>query len=915
MQQPTFVAIDLETTGLDDDKDEIIEVALVRFVNGEATQTFDCLVKPAQEVRPFIYTLTGIQPQELASAKPFAEVAAEVLAFIGDAPIVAHNASFDARFLKYALSRVGIPFENHPVYDTLLLSRIVWQSVANHRLETLIASLGIPMEPAHRALPDAKACGQIFCLALEAISRFNAFEKDQLAKLAQGSTWASLFATEASTESVEMKLLPEATAPIASAHTPKAPQRVRDFFGDSGLLAKHLPQYQENPNQQTFAEMQERNLFKGGIAVLEAGTGTGKTLAYLVPSILKAVNSGERVIISTATRALQEQLWQKDIPSIAPLFGNAFRPALVKGRNNYICLRKFEEHLQNADALLTPDEREAMMPLVSWIGHTTSGDVNTNSGFHISRNRQLWNKLASESSTCVGQSCKFFNQCFGLGARRKAQNSNVVLINHALFLQDLNLDFALLPAYEHIIFDEAHRLPQTAHESFGKRIWFFRFRNQVKLLSHTKNPEQGLLGVIEEWAAKSQVEGFADSIAPVTGKSRMLISETEKSLHRFFLKIGKNIKRFNDKDGLRYSQSLADEAQSDPKPVLQVMDDLLTSLDQLSTLVAQDQSGVGFSKDLAGSIKEVSAFRKDFDFVTHAQKEDWAFWMEEPGNPHTIVLYAQPLEPGKVFAQKFYPWVKSALFTSATLSVQGGLEYYQDRMGMPYGHDDSSKRPFARILEMPFDVDANRRIIIADFLPKPNDPAFQAAVDEILCKVLPSLDVSSMVLFTSLSSLGKSHQALSPLFSSAGKTLLSQHTDGAVDNLVEIFRKKKGSCIIGAQMLWEGIDLPGEALEFLVIPKLPFPTPGDALIQARGDMVKRAGGNSFKDIFIPEAVLALRQGLGRLIRSKEDKGTVLLLDPRLIHENYGKSFTRMWGGKHQVVRNMNELLTALGLAT
>lgn len=912
MKYPTFVAIDLETTGLDDDKDEIIEVALVRFVDGVPTQTFDCLVKPGQEVRPFIHTLTGIDATELAQAKPFAEVAQEVLAFIGDAPLVAHNASFDARFLKYALQRVGIAFENHPVFDTLLLSRIAWQAVANHRLETLISSLGIPLESAHRALPDAKACGQIFCKALDLIDAFSPFEKYYLAKLVQGTTWAGLFQTEVGqTEAPAMSFLPESTPVVAAAFTSKPPQRVRDFFGDNGLLSKHLHQYQENQNQQNFAEIQERNLFKGGIAVLEAGTGTGKTLAYLVPSILKAVNSGERVVISTATRALQEQLWQKDIPSIAPLFGTALKPALVKGRSNYICLRKFQEHLEFADNLLAPEEREAMMPLVSWIEHTQTGDVNSNAGFHISRNRQLWNKLCSDSSTCVGQTCSFYNQCFGLGARRKAQNANVVLVNHALFLQDLNLDFALLPAYEHIVFDEAHRLPQAAHETFGKRIWFFRFRNQLKILAHTKNPEHGLLAMIESWAAKSAREGFADSTVPAAQKCRHLISETEKSIHRFFLKIGKNIKRFNDKDGLRYSQSLLDEAQADPKPVLQNLDELLACIDTLAQLVSQESSGTGFSKDLMGAIKEVQSFRKDFDFVTHGQREDWAFWMEEPGNPHTIVLYAQPLEPGKVFADKFYPWVKSALFTSATLSVQGGLEYFQERMGMPFGHEDSTKRPFARILDLPFDMDANRKIIIADFLPKPNDAAFQVGMDEILCKVLPSLDVSSMVLFTSLSALGKSHQALSPLFSAAGKTLLSQHTDGAIDNLVEIFRKKKGSCIIGAQMLWEGIDLPGDSLEFLVIPKLPFPTPGDALIQARGDMVKRRGGNSFKDIFIPEAVLALRQGMGRLIRSKEDKGTVLLLDPRLIHENYGKSFTRLWGGKHIVVHNMEELLKAI----
>ncbi|HSQ42429.1 MAG TPA: helicase C-terminal domain-containing protein [Fibrobacteraceae bacterium] len=906
MTLQNFIAIDLETTGLDNDKDEIIEVAFVRFVNGSATETFDCLVKPGQPVRPFIHTLTGIDPEELANAKPFAEIAQSIVEFIGQDPLVAHNASFDVRFLKQALEKAGLPLGLHPVFDTLLFSRIIWQKVANHRLETLLTVLDIPRETSHRAQPDARACGELFCLALAELERLSAFERQKIARLVRGTSWEILFPLEEGDEA-PLQLLPASVPPSVDAT--RHPKRVHDFFAPQGFLEKHLPGFHSNPHQAQFAEMQERNLFKGGLAVLEAGTGSGKTLAYLVPSILKAVETGERVVISTATRALQEQLWQKDLPALAPLFGSALKPAIVKGRNNYLCLRKFMDHLSHADILLTPEEREGILPLVTWVEHTETGDANENSGFHVGRNRQLWMKLASDSSTCVGQSCPFFQRCFGLEARRRAQNANLVLINHALFLQDLALDFALLPPYEHIVFDEAHRLPQAAHEAFGKRIWFFRLRNQLKLLAHVKSPQNGILGDLTNWCATQNPP--LTEIPPLFDPIRSQISESEKTLHRFFLKIGKNIKRFNEKDGLRYQGSLFMETQADSKPVLNALEALLSSLRNLCEILTSMNATTAFVRDLEGCIQEIDTFRKDFDFVTHAQREDWAFWMEEPGNPHTIVLYAQPLHPGKRLTEKFYPWIKSALFTSATLSVQGGLEYYLERMGMSDPSLPQTKRPFARILDLPFDVNAKRRILIADFLPKPNDSAFQKALDEVLCAVLPGLSVSSMVLFTSLASLGKSHEALSPIFSSQGKTLLSQHTDGAIDNLVEIFRKKKGACLIGAQMLWEGVDLPGDSLEFLVIPKLPFPTPGDALIQARGEEVKARGGNSFKDIFIPEAVLALRQGIGRLIRNKEDTGTVLLLDPRLVHENYGKSFTRLWGGKHEVMHNLDELREAL----
>lgn len=902
-----FVAIDIESTGLDHEKDEVIEVALVRFQNGLAVDHYQTLVKPSQEVRAFIHTLTGISADDLANAPVFGDVADSIRSFIGNFPLVAHNAQFDSRFLKQAFARIGQVIENQAIYDTLLLSRIIWQDVTNHRLETLIASLGIERAASHRALPDAQACGELFVLSIQKFQDFSASIRFELARLAKGTVWESLFATLSPTEPTPFILASENATTPKGAPQGKVPNRVRDYFAPNGALSRTVPGYVANEQQQHYAEIVERNLFMGGLAVLEAGTGTGKSLGYLVPAAVKAAVNGERVVISTATRALQEQLLQKDIPLLEPIMGGKLKAAIVKGRNNYLCLRKFHEHLDHAELLLPVDEREAMMPLLPWVERTTTGDANESGGFHIGRNRQLWAKLASESSTCVGSSCAYYQQCFGLGARRKAAEANLVLVNHALFLQDLATDFAILPTYEHIVFDEAHRLPQAAHEVFGKRIWFFRYRNQVKILVHVRNPKHGLLAELETWLSTQLGDSEALPFVQLSEKTRQGVQEAEKHLHRFFLRIGKNLKRFADRDGLRYSQPLAIEADADPKPALNELDSLLASMRELMEKLVEVPGSAAFQRDLEGSRKELESFRRDFEFVTHSSNEDWAFWMEEPGNPHTLVLWAQPIEPGKQFAAKFYPWIKSALFTSATMSVQGGLEYYMERMGMHLIESESPKRPFARILDMPFDVDARRQILIADFLPKPNEKAFQAAMDEVLCAILPEIPVSSMVLFTALSALGKSHDALAPLFAARNRNLLSQHTDGAIDNLVEIFRKSKGSCLIGAQMLWEGVDLPGDALEFLVIPKLPFPTPGDALVQARGDLARARGGNSFKDVFIPEAVLALRQGMGRLIRGKEDKGVVLLLDPRLIHENYGKSFTRMWGGRHRVVHSLAEL--------
>jgi len=908
MKLKDFVAIDLETTGLDFDKDEIIEIALVRFEEGKAADTLDFLVKPNQEVRPFIYGLTGIDPHQLAAAPVFADIAGKVRAFIGDSPLVAHNAQFDSKFLRAACAKVGIPMEEHPFLDTLTAARIAWQDVANHRLETLVNHLGIERENAHRALPDARACGELFCLAQQVFAEMSSYAHWHLGRLAQGTTWELVFSAPQG-QAPSWQPAPEIASPSSPQPAPRKGRRVRDFFTEQGWLSRQQPGFSPRKGQAEYAEMCERNMHKGGLAVIEAGTGTGKTLAYLVPAALKACESGERVVISTATRALQEQLWQKDIPALAPLFGEALRPALLKGRNNYLCLRKFTEHLENPDQLLAPEERESFMALVPWAARTHTGDGNENSGFNLGRNRQLWNKVASEASTCVGERCPFFSTCYGLGSRRRAAQANLLLVNHALFLQDLQLDFALLPTYEHIVFDEAHRLPELGHQSFGRSVWFFRLRNILKQLIHVKQPNNGLLGAVET-ALRSQ-SGSEESLA-LCGNLRENISESEKQLHRLFLRIGKKQRRQKDETGgLRYKLGLHAEFDSDPHPAIDALHKLKSNLETLATAL---RSGAGpqlLARDLEGAASETMRFADDLAFIAAAQREGWVFWLEEPWNPHTLRMHAAPLDPGTTWAAKFYPWIKSAFFTSATLAVQGNLEYYCTRMGMADPALPKSKQPFLRCFESPWNIDAQRRVIVAGFLPKPGDAKYQAALDELLASLLPEVNVNTLLLYTSIGSLQKSHEALAPHFASKGKSLLSQHTDGSFDSLVEIFRKQRGACLLGTQVMWEGIDLPGSALELLVIPKLPFPSPGEPLVAGRADLIKEAGGNPFKDLFVPEAVLELRQGVGRLIRSPEDHGTLLLLDNRIITEAYGKSFARIWNGHHIVAKNAEELKTLL----
>ncbi len=894
---PAFVALDLETTGLDFEKDEIIEVALVRFENGEPKENIDFLVKPsAAELRPFIETLTGISEKDLADAPDFATVAGQICSFIGELPIVAHNAVFDSKFLKQTFAKVGISYDSHVFWDSLTLSRIAFQDVPNHRLDTLVQELNIERSRAHRALPDADACGRLFVKALEKISSMDPWIYEALSKVAKGSGYETLFSSNAETLAAPKYKLPAAPAQEALPKS-KAP-RVSEFFKEGGFISFFIEGYKPRHNQQDFASVMERNMYKGGLCVLEAPTGSGKTLSYLVTAANKAI-TGERVIISTATRTLQEQLWTEAIPQIAKIYNGELRPAILKGRDNYLCLRKFEELLMHPQTLLSTEERDSFMALIPWVLTTETGDINECNSFSPSRNRVLWSKLSCSASCCNGENHTHHENCPALIAKRKAMNANMVLVNHSLFLADLQLDFALLPAYEHIVFDEAHRLPEISNQVFGRSISFFGFRNIAKTLEPSKAGGDGLLVEIA-----SRIPAEQPELHELCDKLSEALGEAEKALHRFFMKIGKKLaKQKNSRSGFTYTNSILAEFEADPAAFLE---QYATARDLAEKLVAGTKDSLkGIVSDLEGRMTEISHFVSDFEFVTKGGRSDWVFYMEEPFNPHTIKLHALPLHSGNIWREKFYPWIKSATFTSATLSVQADLTYYLQKMGMD--NLRLSKQPFVRVYTEPSDVNERRSVMVAKFLPKPSAPEFGDALNDTLLKVLPSIEENTMVLFTSVATMMKAQAALAPAFAERKKLLLCQHVDGSLDGLVAMFRKERGACLLGCQSLWEGVDFPGDALKLLVITKLPFPNPTDPLVAGLTNEMKATNKNFFKDFFVPEAYMELRQGMGRLLRSDSDSGKVLILDNRVILERYGKTFARIWNFKNRIAGSVADI--------
>ncbi len=899
---PDFVAVDLETTGLDFEKDEIIEVALVRFVAGQPAESVDYLVKPtAAKLRPFIESLTGISQADVDAAEEFASVAGKVCAFVGDLPLVAHNAVFDSKFLKQTLGKVGIAYDDHVFWDSLTFSRIAYQDVVNHRLDTLTQTLNIERSRAHRALPDADACGRLFVMAYEKISKMDPWLIDALARVATDTDMSSLF----DKADVDKKLdapkyaLPEEPTNVEAPPKTMAP-RVSEFFKEGGLLSFAMEGFLPREGQQDYASVVERNMHKGGLCVLEAPTGSGKTLAYLVSAANKAV-SGERVLISTATRALQEQLWNHDIPQVAQIYNGFLKPALLKGRDNYLCLRKFEDVLNAPANLLLPEEKDSFMALIPWVMSTQSGDINECASFSQARNRVLWSKLSSSAASCQGEKCPHYAKCPALCAKRRAMAANLVLVNHSLFLADLALDFALLPSYEHIVFDEAHRLPEISSQSLGRAVSFFSFRNVAKTLVPSRGKQDGLIHEMESRLAP-------DDTAHREECEQLIfeLNETEKALHRFFMKIGKKVSRQkNGRGGYVYTKGILAEYEVDPKGVMDQFAAAKERADKLFAALACYEANRGLVKDAYGCMEELSRFISDFEFAVKAGRPDWVFYLEEPFNPHTIKMHAYPLHSGSMWREKFYPWIKSATFTSATLAVQGDLNYFVKKMGM--ATLTGGKRPFLRLYNDDKPVDERRLVMITRYLPKPSLPEFSDALNDCLVKILPDVEENTLVLFTSVAMMMKAQAALAPAFAAKNKLLLCQHVDGVLDGLVSMFRKSRGACLLGCQSLWEGVDFPGDALKLLVITKLPFPNPSDPLVAGISAEMKARNENTFKDFFVPEAYMEMRQGLGRLLRGDEDSGKVLICDNRVVTESYGKTFARIWNFKHKQANSVDDI--------
>ncbi|MBI3373998.1 MAG: ATP-dependent DNA helicase [Betaproteobacteria bacterium] len=611
---------------------------------------------------------------------------------------------------------------------------------------------------------------------------------------------------------------------------------VARIFAPAGPLAERIPGYKARPQQVEFALRVLDTIGRTGMLVAEAGTGTGKTFAYLVPALL----AGGKVIVSTGTKTLQDQLFDRDLPAVRDALASGARLALLKGRANYVCHHRLERAL--AEARLGSREEAAQLRSIKAFSATSRTGDRADLA-QVPENAPVWMHATSTRENCLGQECPRYNDCFVVAARRDALAADVVVINHHLFFADVALRgeglAELLPACNTVILDEAHQLPDVARLFFGET------------LSTTQ---------VVELARDARMELRA------AGGGELELDRQATALERG----ARDLRLAFSAETVKLSGAQA-QRSAEFEPALLALGAALSALRELLGAQAERSEG------LASCARRAEEFAGRLARWGDADAAESVCWLEVFG--HSVQLHITPLSPGEIFRRHMDDHPRAWIFTSATLAVGENFSHFKRELGIDAAH---SVR-----WESPFDFARQALLFVPQGLPQPNDPGHTGAVIEAAYPVLRAAGGGAFLLFTTLRAVRRAEELLAGRLAAEGLPLLVQGS-GSRSELLERFRSLGNAVLLGSASFWEGVDVRGEALSVVVIDKLPFAPPDDPVLAARIDALRALGGNPFAELQLPQAILQLKQGVGRLIRDETDRGVLVLCDPRLFTRSYGK---------------------------
>lgn len=889
-----IVVLDLETTGLNTEQDEIIEFAAWCIEDNKDPTLQHFVFKPLKDVSNKNLKLTGISDLELEQGVDLQEKREEILEFLQGSIIVGHDVRFDLSFLEHKL---GIKFK-HTVWDTYKLAQIFFPSMHHYQLSDLAKKLNLGInESFHRAQVDAWSAWKLLELCWEKGLEFDLGFYSRALPLLEGLHEQSFLkeleheiSRKFPTRSIRNGLLLAGEEGLflqqqSLEGVPDSGDWIQSCFAPQGLLEKKLSGYESRHGQLKMAQAVTEALESARHLVVEAGTGTGKSYAYLIPALWWARKIGKRVVVATHTIPLQEQLYEKDLPVLRGILPFEFRGALLKGKSNYLCLKKWQT-LQSYPEELPTQERLALAGILVWLSETQTGDWQEIAQIYgISH---IWPYINAENESCVPQKCSESGNCFMLRARKKAEEANVLVINHSLLLADIKADHNVLPEYHELVIDEAHHLHQAALEQLGQEV-------SQEQLTRTLEQVFRSIGSSLYGGVKSK-QGFWIQIMPleVWENFQRKCSELPEACSSILEQANELFPWLKQILGQGQSLRLTPQLRQEAwwtyfSTQIENITGRLSRLKQILNSMLQALSGLEIdeltelSHEISARIREVVDLQDCFELLLQLDDPARVSWVE--ANGQRVYLKTSPVDVSDLLREKLFAGLDSAILTSATISISGSFEHYFSEVGLP-------QKTVALDVHSPFNYDQQMQFLIAKDLMNSGTPSLLKIeeVTQFIAEVGLRMKGRTLVLSTSYQLLQQIEAPLTDLLESAGIKVLAQGKSRSRASILAEFLENSQSIVLGANSFWEGIDIPGEGLSCVILLKLPFWAPSMPLIAARSEYLEKKGKNPFRDFLLPEAVLRFKQGFGRLIRSKTDRGFVILLDSRVIEKYYGKVF-------------------------
>jgi len=921
---PTYVALDLETTGIDSDRDAIIEVGAVKFRGAEVLEEFNTLVNPGCSLPFEIVSLTGITDEDLTGAPRLQEVLPKLARFVGDHLVIGHSVDFDLGFLR----RWSVLGPNRSL-DTFKLAAVLAPDARRYSLGALAALLGFPPQVSHRALDDARTTHRLFMALFERALALPTGLLEELVRHGERVNWpATEFFRQALREAARGAFSGTIGAQLAAKQgqaggrpvfavstsaPPLEPEEVRhplDVDGlaalleEGGAFAERFPGYEYRPQQVEMLRAVARALNESRHLMVEAPTGVGKSLAYLIPAIHWGVQNSERVVVSTNTINLQEQLYRKDLPDLAQVLSLDFRAAVLKGRSHYLCPARLAALRRIGPS--SHEEMDVLARVLVWLPNTLDGDGDR-LFLPTMREKAIWRDLSAENDGCDPERCRYYHRgdCFFYRARQAAEAAHLIIVNHALLLADVAVQNRALPEYRFLIVDEAHHLEaattsglsfETDQQTIQRLLEEAGHRRPRPVPSGGREVFRGLLGeTVARCRAARLDRQIVAKIEDFAGQVTRAVERAGRRLAGFFDCLEQFVAEQRDGQenrGYAYRLRIIPACRAQPAwdaveiawdevntPLFAVADGLeqmAGGLDDLVGLGLQDVEDLQAA--LLGVARRLEEIRGHLNGFATQPNPATIYWVEIGPGQAPLSIHAAPLHVGPLVQEHLFHKKETVILTSATLRTGGAFDFLRERL---YAWDAEELA-----VDSPFDYESSTLVYVVEDIPEPGHPGYQRAVEQGMQALLTATRGRALVLFTSYSQLRATRRAITVPLTQADITVYAQGQGLSRNQLLENFRTTERAVLLGTRSFWEGVDVPGEALSCLAIAKLPFNVPTDPIFAARSETFDEP----FLEYAVPEAVLRFLQGFGRLIRTRTDRGIVAVFDRRLISRTYGRIF-------------------------